>query len=82
MPSLPPPNCVFGVPFNGGTLPDNMGVFELEDSALMALHKPRMPSRPARPRGHHPPARRGVRPGGSPADYNQAVKAAQAAPIP
>ena len=39
VPSLPPPNCVFGVPFNGGTLPDNMGVFELEDSALMALHK-------------------------------------------
>ena len=39
VPSLPPPNCVFGVPFNGGTLPDNMGVFELEDSALVALHK-------------------------------------------
>jgi len=39
VPSLPPPNCVFGVPFNGGTLPDNMGVFELEDSALIALRK-------------------------------------------
>ena len=39
VPSLPPPNCVFGVPFNGGTLPDNMGVFELEDSALVALRK-------------------------------------------
>jgi hypothetical protein len=38
-PQLTPPNCVFGVPFNGGTLPDNMGVFELEDSALVALHK-------------------------------------------
>jgi Alpha/beta hydrolase domain len=38
-PQLTPPNCVFGVPFNGGTLPDNMGVFELEDSALIAVHK-------------------------------------------
>jgi Alpha/beta hydrolase domain len=36
---LTAPNCVFGVPFNGGTLPDNMGVFELEDAALVALHK-------------------------------------------
>ena len=39
VPSLPPPNCLFGVPFNGGTLPDNMGVFELEDSGLIALRK-------------------------------------------
>jgi len=39
VPSLPPPNCVFGVRFNGGTLPDNMGVFELEDSGLIALRK-------------------------------------------
>src|SRR5215470_5790512 len=39
VPSLPPPNCLFGVPFNGGTLPDNMGVFELEDSALVAMRK-------------------------------------------
>jgi Alpha/beta hydrolase domain len=39
VPSLPPPNCVFGVPFNGGTLPDNMGVFELEDAALIAVRK-------------------------------------------
>jgi Alpha/beta hydrolase domain len=38
-PQLTPPDCVFGIPFNGGTLPDNMGVFELEDSALVALHK-------------------------------------------
>ena len=38
-PQLTPPNCVFGVPFNGGTLPDNMGVFELEDSALIAMRK-------------------------------------------
>ena len=30
---------MFGVPFNGGTLPDNMGVFELEDSGLIALRK-------------------------------------------
>jgi len=39
VPSLTAPDCVFGVPFNGGTLPDNMGVFELEDAALVALQK-------------------------------------------
>jgi hypothetical protein len=38
-PQLTPPNCVFGVPFNGGTLPDNMSVHELEDAALVALQK-------------------------------------------
>jgi hypothetical protein len=38
-PQLTPPDCVFGVPFNGGTLPDNMGVYELEDAALAALQK-------------------------------------------
>jgi hypothetical protein len=38
-PQLTPPNCVFGVPFNGGTLPDNMSVHELEDAALAALQK-------------------------------------------
>ena len=27
------------MPFNGGTLPDNMGVYELEDAALAALQK-------------------------------------------
>jgi hypothetical protein len=38
-PQLTPPDCLFGVPFNGGTLPDNMGVYELEDAALSALQK-------------------------------------------
>jgi hypothetical protein len=38
-PQLTAPKCVFGVPFNGATLPDNMGVFELEDAALNALQK-------------------------------------------
>jgi hypothetical protein len=37
VPQLTAPDCVFGVPFNGGTLPDNMGVYELEDAALAAL---------------------------------------------
>jgi hypothetical protein len=36
-PQLTAPQCVFGVPSNGGTLPDNMGVYELEDAALAAL---------------------------------------------
>jgi hypothetical protein len=36
-PQLTAPQCVFGVMANGGTQPDNMGVFELEDSALVAL---------------------------------------------
>lgn len=39
VPSLAPPDCIFGVPFNGGTLPDNMGVFELEDAALADMQK-------------------------------------------
>jgi hypothetical protein len=39
VPNLPAPRCVFGVPFNGGTLPDSMGVYELEDAALVALQK-------------------------------------------
>jgi hypothetical protein len=39
VPQLTAPACIFGVPFNGGTLPDNMGVYELEDAALAALHK-------------------------------------------
>jgi hypothetical protein len=38
-PTLTAPKCLFGVPFNGATLPDNMGVFELEDAALNALDK-------------------------------------------
>ena len=38
-PSLTAPQCVFGVMANGATQPDNMGVFELEDSALIALRK-------------------------------------------
>src|SRR5215468_5921848 len=36
-PQLTAPQCVFGVMANGATQPDNMGVFELEDSALIAL---------------------------------------------
>lgn len=39
VPDLPAPRCVFGVPLNGATLPDNMGVYELEDAALAALQK-------------------------------------------
>ena len=35
--SLTAPQCVFGVMANGATQPDNMGVFELEDSALVAM---------------------------------------------
>jgi Alpha/beta hydrolase domain len=38
-PLVTAPNCVFGVPLNGATLPDNMGVYELEDAALTALRK-------------------------------------------
>jgi Alpha/beta hydrolase domain len=38
-PQLTAPQCVFGVPFNGATLPDNMPVFELEDAALYDLDK-------------------------------------------
>jgi hypothetical protein len=38
-PSLTAPQCVFGVMANGATQPDNMGVFELEDSALIALRR-------------------------------------------
>jgi hypothetical protein len=36
-PQLTAPDCVFGVPFNGATLPDNMPVYELEDAALADL---------------------------------------------
>src|SRR5215471_8770670 len=36
-PQLTAPQCVFGVVSNGATQPDSMGVFELEDSALIAL---------------------------------------------
>jgi hypothetical protein len=36
-PQLAAPQCVFGVVANGATQPDNMGVYELEDSALAAL---------------------------------------------
>jgi hypothetical protein len=39
VPTLTAPKCLFGVPFNGATLPDNMGVYELEDAALNALDK-------------------------------------------
>ena len=38
-PQVTAPKCVFGVPFNGATLPDNMPVFELEDAALTSLDK-------------------------------------------
>jgi Alpha/beta hydrolase domain len=38
-PQLTAPDCVFGVPFNGATLPDNMEVYELEDAALADLQK-------------------------------------------
>ena len=38
-PTVTAPQCVFGVPFNGATLPDNMPVFELEDAALNDLDK-------------------------------------------
>jgi hypothetical protein len=38
-PQLTAPACVFGVPFNGATLPDDMPVYELEDAALAALQK-------------------------------------------
>jgi Alpha/beta hydrolase domain len=38
-PQVTAPQCVFGVMANGATQPDNMGVFELEDSGLMALRK-------------------------------------------
>jgi Alpha/beta hydrolase domain len=38
-PTLTAPKCVFGVMANGATQPDNMGVYELEDSALAALQK-------------------------------------------
>ncbi len=38
-PQLTAPKCVFGVPFNGATLPDSMPVYELEDAALAALQK-------------------------------------------
>jgi Alpha/beta hydrolase domain len=38
-PTLTAPACVFGVVANGATQPDNMGVYELEDSALAALQK-------------------------------------------
>jgi hypothetical protein len=36
-PQLTGPQCAFGVVANGATQPDNMGVYELEDSALAAL---------------------------------------------
>jgi Alpha/beta hydrolase domain len=38
-PQVTAPQCVFGVMANGATQPDNMGVFELEDSALVALRR-------------------------------------------
>jgi hypothetical protein len=39
VPTLKAPKCLFGVPFNGATLPDNMGVYELEDAALNDMQK-------------------------------------------
>jgi hypothetical protein len=36
-PTLTAPECALGVVANGATQPDNMGVYELEDSALAAL---------------------------------------------
>ncbi len=38
-PEVPAPKCVFGVVSNGATLPDDMPVYELENSALQALVK-------------------------------------------
>jgi hypothetical protein len=38
-PSVTAPKCLFGVPFNGATLPDNMGLYELEDAALNDMDK-------------------------------------------
>ncbi len=38
-PQLTAPDCVFGVVSNGATLPDNMGVYELEDAALADMQK-------------------------------------------
>jgi hypothetical protein len=38
-PSVTAPTCLFGVPFNGATLPDNMGLYELEDAALNDMNK-------------------------------------------
>jgi len=38
-PTLTAPKCLFGVPFNGATLPDNMGLYELEDAALNDMDK-------------------------------------------
>jgi hypothetical protein len=38
-PTLTAPKCVFGVPFNGATLPDNQPVYELEDAALYDMDK-------------------------------------------
>lgn len=39
VPQVTAPPCIFGVPFNGATLPDSMPVYELEDAALAALQK-------------------------------------------
>jgi hypothetical protein len=38
-PSVTAPKCLFGVPFNGATLPDSMGLYELEDAALNDIDK-------------------------------------------
>lgn len=38
-PQLTAPDCVFGVVSNGATLPDNVGVYELEDAALADMQK-------------------------------------------
>ncbi len=38
-PSVTAPTCLSGVPFNGATLPDNMGLYELEDAALNDMDK-------------------------------------------
>jgi hypothetical protein len=38
-PSVTAPKCLFGIPFNGATLPDNMGLYELEDAALNDMNK-------------------------------------------
>lgn len=37
-PTLTAPGCVFGVVSNGATLPDSMGVYEVEDAAVAALN--------------------------------------------
>ncbi|HYK33150.1 MAG TPA: alpha/beta hydrolase domain-containing protein [Streptosporangiaceae bacterium] len=38
-PQVTAPQCIFGVQANGATQPDSMGVYELEDAALVAMQR-------------------------------------------